>query len=73
MTKSTSNLVGLFLVLDSSDHESCRTGQIVAAVGNGYLIQCTLAELPQATKRENLRVQDWNSSSDPRHINAGLS
>jgi hypothetical protein len=39
MTKSTSNLVGLFLVLDSSDHESCRTGQIVAAVGNGYLIQ----------------------------------
>jgi hypothetical protein len=33
----------------------------------------TFAKLPQTTKRENLWVQDWNSSSNPRHINAGLS
>ena len=33
------NLVGMFLVLDTADHEYYRTGQIVAAVGNCYLIQ----------------------------------
>ena len=33
------NLVGMFLVLDTTDHEYYRTGQIVAAVGNCYLIQ----------------------------------
>jgi len=33
------NLVGLFLVLDSPDHAAYRTGQIVAAAGDCYLIQ----------------------------------
>jgi hypothetical protein len=32
-------LVGLFLVLDSPDHETYKTGEIVAAVGDCYLIQ----------------------------------
>jgi hypothetical protein len=34
-----SNLVGMFLVLDTTEHEYYRTGEIVAAVGNCYLIQ----------------------------------
>ena len=29
----------MFLVLNTTDHEHYRTGQIVAAVGNCYLIQ----------------------------------
>jgi hypothetical protein len=33
------DLVGLFLVLDSTDHEHYRTGQVVAAIGNCFLIQ----------------------------------
>ena len=32
-------IVGMFLVLDATDHEHYRTGHIVAAVGNCYLIQ----------------------------------
>ena len=32
-------IVGMFLVLDTTDHEHYRTGHIVAAVGNCYLIQ----------------------------------
>ena len=35
----TDTIVGMFLVLDTTDHEHYRTGQIVAAVGNCYLIQ----------------------------------
>jgi hypothetical protein len=38
MKAQHSNLVGLFLVL-SPDHEHYRTGQIVAVVGNCFLIQ----------------------------------
>jgi hypothetical protein len=33
------NLVGMFLVLDDPGHEYYRTGEIVAAVGDCYLIQ----------------------------------
>ncbi len=32
-------LVGMFLVLESTGHEHYRTGHIAAAVGNCYLIQ----------------------------------
>jgi hypothetical protein len=32
-------IVGMFLALDSTDHEHYRTGQIVGAVGDCYLIQ----------------------------------
>jgi len=32
-------IVGMFLVLDNADHEYYRTGEIVVAVGNCYLIQ----------------------------------
>ena len=32
-------IVGMFLMLDTTDHEHYRTGHIVAAVGNCYLIQ----------------------------------
>jgi hypothetical protein len=39
MKAQHSNLVGLFLVLESPDHEHFRTGQIVAAAGDCYLIQ----------------------------------
>ena len=39
MKNQRSNLAGMFLVLDSVDHEHYRTGQIVVAVGNGFLIQ----------------------------------
>jgi hypothetical protein len=39
MKSQHSNLVGMFLVLDSTDHEHYRTGHIAAAVGNCYLIQ----------------------------------
>ena len=35
----TDTIVGMFLVLDTTDHEQYRTGHIVAAVGNCYLIQ----------------------------------
>ena len=31
-------LVGMFLVVESTGHEHYRTGQIAAAVGNCYLI-----------------------------------
>ena len=39
MRDKHSDLVGMFLVLDSVDHEHYRTGEIVAAVGNCFLIQ----------------------------------
>ena len=47
MKSQTSNLVGMFLVLDSTDHEHYRTGYIAAAVGNCYLIQFDKAEDPE--------------------------
>lgn len=37
MKSQQSDLVGMFLVLDSTDHEHYRTGYIAAAVGNCYL------------------------------------
>ena len=40
-------IVGMFLVLDGADHEYYRVGQIVAAVGNCYLIQFDRLELDQ--------------------------
>jgi len=40
-------IVGMFLVMDSADHEHYRTGQMVAAVGNCYLIQFDRLELDQ--------------------------
>jgi hypothetical protein len=39
MKDKHSDLVGMFLILDSTDHEHYRTGEIVAAVGSCYLIQ----------------------------------
>jgi hypothetical protein len=39
MKDHQSNLVGMFLVLEATDHEHYRTGHIAAAVGNCYLIQ----------------------------------
>jgi len=39
MDKQPSDLVGMFLILNSPDHEHYRTGHIAAAVGNCYLIQ----------------------------------
>jgi hypothetical protein len=37
----------MFLVLDSADHEHYRTGEIVAALGNFFLIQFDRVELDQ--------------------------
>ena len=37
----------MFLVLDNADHEYYRTGEIVLAVGNCYLIQFNRLELDQ--------------------------
>jgi hypothetical protein len=37
--QAADTIVGLFLTLDSADHEHYRTGEIIAAVGNCYLIQ----------------------------------
>ena len=39
MKSQQPDLVGMFLVLDSTDHEHYRIGYIAAAVGNCYLIQ----------------------------------
>ncbi len=39
MKSQQPDLVGTFLVLDSTDHEHYRIGYIAAAVGNCYLIQ----------------------------------
>ena len=47
MKNQPPDLVGMFLVLDSIDHEHYRTGQIVAAVGNCYLIQFDMLEADQ--------------------------
>jgi hypothetical protein len=47
MKSQMPNLVGMFLVLDSTDHEHYRTGYIAAAVGNCYLIQFDKAEDPE--------------------------
>ena len=39
MKGQQSDLVGMFLILDSVDHEHYRTGHIAAAVGDCYLLQ----------------------------------
>ena len=39
MKDQQSHLVGMFLVLTSTDHEHYRIGHIAAAVGDCYLIQ----------------------------------
>ncbi len=44
MKNQQSDFVGMFLILDSTDHEHYRTGHIAAAVGNCYLIQFDKAE-----------------------------
>ncbi len=44
-------IVGMFLVLDSADHEHFGTGEIVAAVGNCYLIQFDRLELDRSRRR----------------------
>ena len=41
-------LVGMFLVVESTGHEHYRTGQIAAAVGNCYLIQFDKMEESEA-------------------------
>jgi hypothetical protein len=40
-------IVGMFLILDGAEHEHFNTGEIVAAVGNCYLIQFDRLELDQ--------------------------
>jgi hypothetical protein len=40
-------LVGMFLVLESTGHEHYRAGYIAAAVGNCYLIEFDKVEEPQ--------------------------
>ena len=45
-------IVGMFLVLDGADHEYYRVGQIVAAVGNCYLIQFDRLDLDQPQPAE---------------------
>ena len=40
-------LVGMFLVLESTGHEHYRAGYIAAAVGNCYLIQFDKVEEPE--------------------------
>jgi hypothetical protein len=40
-------IVSMFLVLDSADHEHYSTGEIVAALGNCFLIQFDGVELGQ--------------------------
>ena len=59
-----SNLVGLFLVLDSIDHEYYRTGQIVAAVGNCFLIQFDKlkADHPQQPPMELVTLEELSSA-----------
>jgi hypothetical protein len=39
MNNRESGLVGMFLILNSADHEHYRTGQITVAVGDCYLVQ----------------------------------
>ena len=41
-------LVGMFLVVESTGHEHYRTGHIAAAVGNCYLIQFDKMEESEA-------------------------
>jgi hypothetical protein len=47
MKRQQSDLVGMFLVLDSTDHEHYRIGQVVASVGHCYLIQFDTLEAGQ--------------------------
>jgi hypothetical protein len=42
-----SDLVGLFLVLDSVDHEHYRTGEIIAAVDSSFLVEFDKIEAGQ--------------------------
>jgi len=37
----------MFLVLDTTDHQHYRTGQIVGAIGNSYLVQFDKLETDQ--------------------------
>ena len=56
-------IVGMFLVLDNADHEYCRTGEIVVAVGNCYLIQFDRLELDQPQPPAELYTLEKLSSS----------
>jgi hypothetical protein len=47
MKDHQSNLVGMFLLLEATDHEHYRTGHLVAAVANCYLIQFDNMEDPE--------------------------
>ena len=48
-------LVGMFLVVESTGHEHYRTGRIAAAVGNCYLIQFDKMEESEAP-----RCRQWS-------------
>ena len=59
-------LIGMFLVLDTTDHEHYRIGHIAAAVGDCYLIQFDKLE-------EKIRYHRWSytrsiSSAGPVRI-----
>ena len=56
-------IVGMFLVLDNADHEYYRTGEIVVAVGNCYLIQFDRLELDQPQPPAELYTLEELSSS----------
>ena len=47
------DFAGMFLVLDNTDHQHYRTGQIVAVVGNCYLIQFDKSD-------EKIRCRRWS-------------
>ena len=56
-------IVGMFLVLDNADHEYYRTGEVVVAVGNCYLIQFDRLDLDQPQPPAELCTLEELSSS----------
>src|SRR5689334_7005576 len=59
----TDTIVGLFLVLDSTDHEHYRTGQIVGTFGNCYLIQFDKLERDEAPQPMELHTLEELSAT----------
>ena len=68
MKDHQSNLVGMFLVLEATDHEHYRTGNIAAAVGNCYLIQFDKVEVPEQHPAANGVVHPRGAQPDLREL-----
>jgi hypothetical protein len=65
-------IVGMFLVLDSADHEHFGTGEIVAAVGNCYLIQFDRLELDQPQPPADLyTLEELSGSCERQRLSSG--